>query len=96
MSDTLVKIDDGSHVVANLMHRHNIGAPCAACEIERLREELKQARRDLDKAYERSALKCEAQKSPFNWASESADIYHAQNHMIDRCAAAIRSTKKEP
>ena len=30
-------------------------------------------------------------KKNYNWASENADIYHAQAHWAGRCAAAIRN-----
>lgn len=34
-------------------------------------------------------------KRNYNWASENADIYHAQAHWAGRIAAAIRARRQE-
>ena len=45
-------------------------------------------------AMEHAAGIAEKTMPRYNWASENADIYHAQNHMLSRAAAAIREAGK--
>ena len=45
-------------------------------------------------AMEHAAGIAEKTMPRYNWVSENADIYHAQNHMLSRAAAAIREAGK--
>ena len=55
---------------------------------------IDEAARFFALAMEHAAGIAEKTMPRYNWASENADIYHAQNHMLSRAVVAIRQAAK--